>query len=58
LMVVKKREPSGSPSRKFVVGRVKASEMTRPYGLTESRSGCLIPVANVGYPPKRTYPQC
>jgi hypothetical protein len=33
-------------------------KQARPYGLTESRSGCLIPVVNVGYPPKRTDPQC
>jgi len=35
-----------------------AAQLARPYGLTKSRSGCLIPVADVGYPPKRTYPQC
>ncbi|HEX5218142.1 MAG TPA: prepilin-type N-terminal cleavage/methylation domain-containing protein [Verrucomicrobiae bacterium] len=29
----------------------------RPYGFAWKRSGCLIAVVNVGYPPKRTDPQ-
>jgi hypothetical protein len=44
-------------SSKTVVD-AKRRMTARPYGLTENRSGCLIPVVNVGYPPKRTYPPC